>query len=75
MADTPSKLLWDLTSADMPPTDPSGEIDIEQIEYNLSLTPDQRLRQYFDWLDFMHLARKAGRDFYGMELRVSEETD
>jgi hypothetical protein len=53
-------------------TDASGEVDLEQIEHNLSLTPEQRLFQYFDWLELMEIAREAGRSHYGVELRVAE---
>jgi len=30
-------------------TDESGEVDVEQIEFNLSLTPAERLRQHYRW--------------------------
>ncbi|HEY1683274.1 MAG TPA: hypothetical protein VGG19_00805 [Tepidisphaeraceae bacterium] len=74
MADATEKPLWDLTCPDMPPQDEHG-LDVQQIEYNLSLTPTQRMQQYFAWLDFVQMARKAGQDFYGMENRVPQETD
>jgi hypothetical protein len=57
-----------------PPTDKTGNVDLEQIEYNLSLTPQQRLEQYFDWMEFIEGIREAGRDFYGMETRIAEES-
>jgi hypothetical protein len=48
-------------------TDETGDVDLEQIEYNLSLTPSQRMEQYFQWLEFMEIAREAGRKLHGVE--------
>lgn len=44
-------------------------IDLEQLEHSLSLTVDQRLDVYFEWLEFIEIMREAGRNHYGMELR------
>jgi hypothetical protein len=46
-------------------TDESGEVDLEQIEYNLSLTPAQRLQQLQDCVEFAISVRRAGEDVYG----------
>jgi len=46
-------------------TDETGEVDLEQIEYNLSLTPAQRLEQNDRWAEFVAALREGGRKFYG----------
>ena len=61
----------DPLAAPFPRTDPTGEVDMEQLEYNLSLTPDQRMRQYMEWLEFIEVVRQAGREHYGMESRAA----
>lgn len=43
--------------------DESGEVDVEQIRHNLSLTVEQRFEQYFAWM-----VREGGRQRYGAEL-------
>jgi hypothetical protein len=58
MADATEKPLWDLTCPDMPPQDEHG-IDLEQIEYNLSLTPAERLEQMQGLADFVFEIWKA----------------
>ncbi|HWB54367.1 MAG TPA: hypothetical protein VG722_09240 [Tepidisphaeraceae bacterium] len=69
MARSRPKSVWDLSSSDFPPADPSGDVDLEQLDFNLSLTPDQRMQQYMRWLEVVEAARQAGRDYYGMEPR------
>jgi hypothetical protein len=54
---------------DVQRTDASGEIDLAQLEYNLSLTPAQRVEQYLQWLEFIEIAREAGRRHRAMEHR------
>jgi hypothetical protein len=51
--------LWDF-----PPTDESGDVDLEQIRYNLSLTPAERLAQNDRWVRFFNALREGGRKFY-----------
>jgi hypothetical protein len=46
-------------------TDQTGQVDLEQIEYNLSLTPAQRLEHNDRAAEFVAAAREAGRKFYG----------
>jgi hypothetical protein len=70
-----SQLTKEPSGTSFPRTDPSGEVDMEQLEYNLSLTPDQRMRQYMDWMEFVAVARKAGQYFYGVEPRASEAAE
>jgi hypothetical protein len=53
---------------DVQQMDELGEVDLEQIKHNLSLTPEERFEQYFDWLAFVELVREAGRRHYGAEL-------
>ena len=52
---------------DVQRTDESGEVDLEQIEHNLSLTPAQRIEQAQHWLELVELVRQAGRRHYGLE--------
>jgi hypothetical protein len=54
---------------DPPPTDESGDVDLEQIRHNLSLTPAQRLEQNDRWARFAAALREAGR-----EIRRDEAT-
>ena len=56
-------------SQGFPPTDESGGVDLEQIDHNLSLTPEQRFRQYFQWLEFVRIVREAGKRHYGVDPR------
>ena len=55
---------------DVQRTDASGETDLAQLEYNLSLTPEQRVEQYLQWLEFVELVREAGRRHRGLERRA-----
>lgn len=49
----------------MPETDAVGEVDLEQLRYNQSLSPSQRLAENSRWLAFVEIVREAGRKFYG----------
>ena len=53
-------------------TDASGELDLEQIEYNLSLTPAERLKQYFKWMKFATAMWEAGRRCQGVGPRSTQ---
>lgn len=54
---------------DVQPTDDTGEIDLSLLEYNLSLTPAERLEQNDRFVEFMQAVRKAGREIgYGQHL-------
>lgn len=64
-----------IESQSFPRTDPSGEVDMEQLEHNLSLTPDQRMRQYMQWMEFVEVVRQAGREYYGLEPRAPETAE
>jgi hypothetical protein len=63
----------DLLSIQTLRIDPESGIDLEQLEYNLSLTVTQRLEQYFQWLEFVEIVREAGRKLHGMDPRPTEE--
>ena len=52
-----------------------GGLDIEQLEYNLSLTPEQRVIQYMQWMEFVEMAREGSRKAHGMDLRASAEAE
>jgi len=58
-----------------PPMDESGWVDISQIEYNLSLTVAQRIEQYFQWMEFVEIAREAGRKMNGVDTRPIEAAE
>ena len=45
-------------------TTPDGEVDLEQLEYNLSLTLAQRLQQNAGWMRLVNAFKEAGRRFY-----------
>ena len=60
---------------DVQRTDATGEIDLAQLEYNLSLTPAQRVEQYLQWLEFVEIAREAGRRHRALECRTAAATE
>ena len=47
-------------------------IDMCQLEYLLTLTPEERLRRHDAALEFVIAARKAGIRYYGFDPRSSE---
>ena len=56
-------------------TDASGELDLEQLEYNLSLTPEERMEQYFQWMKFIEAVREARRGSDGMGPEPAEPAE
>ena len=46
-------------------TDETGEVDLEQIQYNLSLRPAQRLEQNDRWAELVATLRAGGEKYYG----------
>ncbi|HYE16967.1 MAG TPA: hypothetical protein VEA69_00860 [Tepidisphaeraceae bacterium] len=60
---------------DFPPLDDSGTVDLWQIRSNLSLTPEQRMEQYFQWMEFVRDVREAGARYYGVEPRSAETSE
>jgi hypothetical protein len=54
---------------DVQRTDASGEFDLEQLEYNLSLSPTERLERAQQFSEFLEAVREAGRRAHGLECR------
>jgi hypothetical protein len=54
-------------AAVFPEMDISGTVDVRQIEYNLTLTPTQRLGNLDQWLRFTRLAHRAFRQRHGID--------
>jgi hypothetical protein len=52
---------------DVQRTDCTGEVDLGQLEFNLSLTPLQRIEQNDAWVEFIHIARRAGQRLYASQ--------
>src|SRR5688500_18952900 len=52
-----------------------GGLDVEQLEYNFSLTPEQRIIQYMRWMEFVEMVREGSRKAYGMDLRAAAEAE
>jgi hypothetical protein len=47
--------------------DASGEVDLGQLEFNLSLTPLERIEQNDAWVRFIQSARCAGQALYAKQ--------
>lgn len=47
-------------------------IDVSQLEYNLSLTPSDRLRRHESALALVRALREAGIQYYGFDPRSPE---
>ena len=47
-------------------------IDIDQLEYLLTLTPSERLRRHDAALAFVMAAREAGINYYGFDTGSAE---
>jgi hypothetical protein len=58
-----------------PETDVTGDIDLSLIDYNLSLTPAERIRQHLAFARFVDVVRKAGAKHYGVDARSFEATE
>ncbi len=56
MINTDESLIEELNRR--PPTDASGDVDLEQIRYNLSLTAAERLNQLERFIQFVCDARR-----------------
>lgn len=50
---------------DVQRTDESGDVDLSQVEYCLSLTPAERIEQNHQARLFAECLREAGRRYYG----------
>ena len=60
---------------DYAPIDASDEIDIAQLEFNLALTVDQRMAQYFRRMKVREEIRKMRSELYGIEIPPRETVD
>ena len=60
---------------DYAPVQESDEVDIAQIEFNLSLTVPQRIDQYFRKMELREGIRKMRSDLYGIEIPEHETID
>jgi hypothetical protein len=58
-----------------PPTDETGDVDLEQIEHNLSLTPAERIRRNSASAEFVAAARRARIRMYGFDPADPETTE
>jgi hypothetical protein len=60
---------------DFPPTDETGDVDLTLLDYTLSLTPAERVRQAEEFSRFAEMVRQAGINHYGMDPRPPEEAE
>ena len=58
-----------------PPMDPSGTVDLSQIDYNLSLTPAQRMDQMEAFMELACAARRACIERYGFHNSIQEPAE
>jgi hypothetical protein len=56
-------------------TDESGDVDLSLIEFNLTLTPTQRVEQHYRFRLFMQELRKAGEKLYGPAVSTPEAAE
>jgi len=59
---------------DFPPTDESGDVDLSLIDYNLSLTVAERIRQHGEALKLVRRLEEVRRQWYGPVAGDSQET-
>ena len=57
----------DPPQSDFPKLDESDTVDLGQIDFNLRLTPSQRLDQLDNWLKFIRGAHRAFRERHGFD--------
>lgn len=65
--DPPTNQELGLNEKGFPPTDPTGDVDLNQIEWNLRLTPAERLRRVEAIREFSELARRDRIRRYGFD--------
>lgn len=65
--DEPGLDAFGLDALGLPPTDASGDIDVAQIEWNLRLSPAERLRPIAAAREFAEAARTARIRRYGFD--------
>jgi hypothetical protein len=52
---------------EFPELDPTGHVDLAQIDCNLMLTPAERIRQHEMFLEMARAFRRAGMRHYGFD--------
>ena len=52
------------------PEEPSDDIDLDLMDYLLTLTPEQRLERHDAALELVRALRKAGTEHYGFDPRA-----
>ena len=55
------------SQSEFPELDDTETVDLSQIEFNLRLTPSQRLDQLDNWLNFIRGAHRAFRERHGFD--------
>jgi hypothetical protein len=63
----PSNGELGLNENGFPPTDETGDVDLEQVYYNLTLTPLKRLERNDAMIEFIQAARHARIRRYGFD--------
>lgn len=58
-----------------PQTDASGDVDLDLLRYNLSLTPTERWRKHASALELVRALRKAGKEYYGRIAQSSQAVE
>lgn len=53
----------------------SPDIDLDLIDYLLSLSPAERIRRHDQALELVRALRQAGKRLYGLDPRVPEAVD
>ena len=60
---------------DVQRTDETGDVDMAQLEYNLSLTPFQRLEQHDQFREFALMVMRAGAKRHGIDDSTPSATE
>ena len=55
------------SQSEFPGLDETETVDLSQIDFNLRLTPSQRLDQLENWLKFIRGAHRAFRERHGFD--------
>lgn len=59
---------------EFPETDSTGDVDLDLLRLNLTLTPAERWRRHASALALVRALRKAGAEYYGRHDASLEET-
>ena len=60
---------------EFPQTDATGDVDMDLLRLNLTLTPTERWRRHASALALVRALRKAGAEYYGRHDASLEETE